>query len=155
MGHHLVSVVWFELNQIIMALCRISDVIKQLSIWQIVSPQKFMPPSGNPSGDIIFLWETIRHIKVDNCIRFFNEILECPAYGHGQLTFWKVEKPNSISLTFDTHYTLELPLRYLENISLMKITFLTCFPLLKCYGVGDLKNLYYPMSWKFNIINTD
>ena len=30
-GHHLVSVVRFELDQIIMALCRIFDVIKQLS----------------------------------------------------------------------------------------------------------------------------
>ena len=31
MGHHLVSVVIFELDQIIMALCEIFDVIKQLS----------------------------------------------------------------------------------------------------------------------------
>jgi hypothetical protein len=31
MGHHLVSVVRFELDQISMALCRIFDVIKQLS----------------------------------------------------------------------------------------------------------------------------
>jgi hypothetical protein len=30
MGHHLVSVVRYELDQIIMALCRIFDVIKQL-----------------------------------------------------------------------------------------------------------------------------
>jgi hypothetical protein len=30
-GHHLVSVVRFEQDQIIMALCRIFDVIKQLS----------------------------------------------------------------------------------------------------------------------------
>ena len=31
MGHHFVSVVRFELDQIIMALCRTFDVIKQLS----------------------------------------------------------------------------------------------------------------------------
>jgi hypothetical protein len=31
MGHHLVSVVRYELDQIIMELCRIFDVIKQLS----------------------------------------------------------------------------------------------------------------------------
>jgi hypothetical protein len=52
---HLVSVDRFELDQIIMALCMIFDVIKQLNL---------MSPSGKLLGDIIFLCETLRHITL-------------------------------------------------------------------------------------------
>ena len=32
--------------------------------WRLVNPRKTMSPSGKPSGDIVFLWLTNRHVQL-------------------------------------------------------------------------------------------
>jgi hypothetical protein len=69
MGYHLVSVVRGELDQIIMALCRIFDVIKQSSTLYECDMtdcllSKVYATLGQASSAIIFLWQTIRDITL-------------------------------------------------------------------------------------------
>ena len=59
MGHHLVSVVRFELDQIIMALCRIFELIKQLSTLYECNMTDCRRPGltlEGDSGEEVALW---------------------------------------------------------------------------------------------------
>ena len=67
MGHY--NFICSNCNVIVTCVKYIFDVIKHLSpkykldMTVFFNPRKTMSPSGKPSGDIVFLWLTNRHIQ--------------------------------------------------------------------------------------------